>query len=181
MIAEYKLPGLDDWRKIVSDIVPVKDFRVQRRMRIGGYGILPTVAEQSDYMNLASPPDEEATYAISKRGGIEDWTLEMIANDDVGALRRLPQKLGRAAAMTIYQDVFSLWADTNNWYLAANGANVPLIEVGFWQGREEPELFVQEAQNLGNVWAADRISYKIRFIYGLAVLDYRGFYAGIVP
>jgi len=72
MIAEYKLPGLDDWRKIVSDIVPVKDFRVQRRMRIGGYGILPTVAEQSDYMNLASPPDEEATYAISKRGGIED-------------------------------------------------------------------------------------------------------------
>ncbi len=36
MVAEYAQPPLNDWRKIVSDIVPIKDFRTQRRMRLGG-------------------------------------------------------------------------------------------------------------------------------------------------
>ncbi|MGH3659677.1 MAG: hypothetical protein ACRDUA_23765, partial [Micromonosporaceae bacterium] len=55
-----------------------------------------------------SPPDEEATYAITTRGGIEDITLEMIANDDVDAIRRIPIRLGRSAATTLYRFVFDI-------------------------------------------------------------------------
>jgi hypothetical protein len=46
MVAQYKDPGyLDDWRKIVSDVSSISDFRTNRRMRLGGYGDLSTVAE----------------------------------------------------------------------------------------------------------------------------------------
>ncbi|SBW20429.1 hypothetical protein FDG2_1689 [Candidatus Protofrankia californiensis] len=113
LIAEYARPGLQTWQRIVSGFSYGLDFRTQRRPRVGGYGLLPAVAEGAPYQPLDSPPDEEAQFAISKRGGTEDLTLEMIANDDVGALQRIPQRLGRAAAVTLYRHVWDL--------LAANG------------------------------------------------------------
>ena len=283
MVAEYAQGPLTDWRKIVSDVVPVKDFRTQRRMRMGGYGNLPTVGQGDTYTALTSPGDEEATYSPTKRGGTEDLTFEMIRNDDVGAIRRIPVKLARAAGHTLYEFVFDFikdngniydatalfvaghsnlgstalaaaellaainamrdqtvagssktmgginmpkfmlipnelfraawelvtsavkivtndnattpnfftqyginlivldyWTDANNWYLVADPKNVPTIEIGFLDGREEPELFVQDQQTVGSVFTADKITYKIRHIYGGAVLDYRGFYGEVV-
>lgn len=110
MIAEYARPDLQDWRKIVSSIVPLTDFRTQRRTRFGGYGTLPIVNEGQPYNSLNSPSDEEVTYAPSKHGGVENITLEMIANDDVGAIARIPTKLGVAAAWTLYRFVFDILA-----------------------------------------------------------------------
>jgi len=281
MIAEYSMQGRQDWRKITSDIANVPDFRTNRRMRMGGYGTLTTVAEQDTYPTLTSPTDEEETYAVAKRGGLEDVTFEMIKNDDVGQIRRIPGKLGRAAANTLYRNVFdhlednTALADTyglinsanhsndinaalsnaslttgrrmlldqmayndsaevlgianaplyvivpheldetswqllqgwgrgqgehdasnlNNanfhgyqgmerivvdyfavatdWWMAADPAAQPTIEVGFLDGREEPEMFVQDAPNVGSVFTADKISYKIRHIYQSVPLDYR--------
>ncbi len=286
MLREYSLPELNTWKAIVSDITNIKDFRTNRRLRLGGYGTLATVAEQGTYPTLTTPGDEEATYAIAKRGGIEDLTIEMIANDDVGVIRRIPTKLARAAAQTLYRAVWDLlnnnsnvfdsvalanaahgsnisttaldsdevdvarrvmreqtafgdavetlgemnlpgylivppeleklgtqiatsnieinaspaagdrdrpnihqglkvivvsyWTDANNYWLVADPKKIPTIEVGFWQGREEPELFVQDQQTVGSVFNADKISYKIRHIWGQAVLDWRGFFGGIV-
>jgi hypothetical protein len=287
MLAEYNIPSLQAWRQIVSEISNIKDFRTQRRMRIGGYGLLPVVGQGDSYTPLTSPNDEEATYAISKRGGIETVTLEMIANDDVGAIRRIPLRLGRAAAQTLFRAVFDLiinnvnvsftddtgplfstahanlgtaalspdsleaaisrmkrqaaynnateplglvprfilhppelwrtvkklimsergepfttdndinpfldlklqpieiyyWTDTNNWYLTANPSDVPTIEVGFFEGNEDPEIFVSDQENISNssMFNADKITYKIRHIYGVGILDYRGFDGSIVP
>jgi len=284
MLEEYRTPGLDDWRKIVSDITAIRDFRTNRRMRLGGYGILPTVAEQAAYQTLTSPGDEEATYAIEKHGGLEEITLEMIANDDVGAIRRIPQKLGRAAARTLYKTVFDVlatnpitsydglnlfdvahgnlgsdalsatsllsakiamaeqtafgdaadvlgltarwlvvplelediayrlttsptivgatnnagtepnihssyglevivvpyWTDANDWVLVCDPADCPTIEVGFFNGKEEPELFVQDQPTVGSMFTNDKITYKIRHIYGVCVLDHRGMYKSVV-
>ena len=87
-------------------MVPVTDFRTQERPRLGGYGNLPAVAQGDPYTALTSPSDEKATYAVTKRGGTEDLTLEMIRNDDVGAIRRLPTELALAAANTLYEFVF---------------------------------------------------------------------------
>jgi hypothetical protein len=56
-----------------------------------------------------------------------------------------------------------------------------MIEIGFFGGREEPELFVQDAPNVGSLFSNDVITYKIRHIYGGGVLDFRGFVGGIVP
>jgi hypothetical protein len=70
------------------------------------------------------------------------------------------------------------FTDTNDWFLVADPATIPTLEVGFYQGRDDPELLVQDQPLLGSVFTADKITWKIRHIWGLAVLDYRGFQRG---
>jgi hypothetical protein len=106
MVAEYQQAPQAMWRGTIAEVVPVSDFRTQRRMRFGGYPNLSIVGEGQAYQALTSPSDEEATYAPAKRGGTEQLTLEMITNDDVGAIRRIPQRLARAASQTLYEFVF---------------------------------------------------------------------------
>lgn len=110
MIREYAaLESYSDWRWLV-DVVPLQDFRTQERTRIGGYGNLPAVAENGNYTALTSPGDEKATYAATKRGGTETISLETIANDDVGLLRRIPLSLASAAGRTLYEFVYDFLA-----------------------------------------------------------------------
>lgn len=278
MQAEYNASGLDDWRKIV-DIVPLNDFRTQHRTRMGGYGDLPAVGQGAAYAALTTPDDTEATYAPTKKGGTEDITLEAIRNDDAGVIRRVPTKLSRAAARTLYKFVFAFlssnaaiydaialfhathanlgaaalakatlqagrlammkqteagsleplgiaprfiivpsdledsayelvaqpnlagftptapdsvrkqtwdiigvktWTDANNWYIAADPKDIPCIEVGFLDGKEMPELFVQDMPNVGSMFSNDKLTYKIRHIYGGTVTDYRGLWGAVV-
>lgn len=287
MLADYAASPMAAWRGTIADVVPVSDFRVQRRMRFGGYGNLATVAQGAPYAAMTSPTDEEATYSPAKRGGTESLTIEMIANDDVGAIRKIPTRMARAAAQTLYEFVFDFlrtnaaiydtvalaaaghgsniiatalsasnlssarlkmkaqtdmsnskriglaprylivpndleelafqlttsdrllpdsglaaaaapaapsfqrkmnlttivvdyWTDANDYWLASSLDQVPLIEVGFFGGREEPELFVQDQPNVGSLFSNDVITYKIRHIYGGGVMDFRGFVGGIV-
>ncbi|MFI3218190.1 MAG: hypothetical protein QX189_03630 [Methylococcales bacterium] len=275
MVRDYNaLENYNDFQDLV-DVVPISNFRTQERTRMGGYGNLPAVAENAAYPALTSPSDEKSTYAITKRGGKETISLETIANDDVGAIRKVPQRLAVAAKRTLYEFVldfmasnaaiydavalfhavshgnlgtaaldatsfaaarlavkkqaeltstkklglvlrhlyvpaeleeqaFNLfvrttnndesfvqsrkpkvhvvdyWSDTNNWFATADKMEAPLIELGFYNGTEEPELFVQDLPTQGSLFTNDDITYKIRHIYGGAVIDYRGFYAGIV-
>jgi len=274
MLAEYRAAvDFDGWRQI-ADVVPVNDFRMQHRTRWGGYGDLPTVAEGAPYTALGSPGDEEATYKAAKKGGTEDVTIEMIKNDDVGAIRRIPTKLSRSAKRTLAKFVFDFlqnnaaiydtkalfhidhanlftaalskaelathrlamlkqteltsadrlgitptrlivpvelqetavdlfklstnnertfiqsltmniipvwyWTDANDWCTAADPADIPGIEVGFLDGREEPELFVQDAPTSGAMFSNDKLTYKLRHIYGGAVTDYRAFTKAVV-
>jgi hypothetical protein len=62
------------------------------------------------------------------------------------------------------------WTDANDWCTVANQMELPVIEIGFLQGREEPEVFVQDMPNVGSMFANDMLTYKIRHIYGGAVL-----------
>ncbi len=241
---------------------------------MGGYGNLPAVAENGSYDALTSPGDDKATYAVSKRGGTETISLETIANDDVGVLRRIPTSLARAAGRTLYEFVFDFlkdnaaiydavalfhgahanlgtaalaaatyaasrlrmkrqveltsnkrlgitarhlivpgdleeaafdmfvrntnndetfvqsrkptvhvvdyWTDANNWYVTADRADVPMIELGFYGGSEEPEIFVQDNPTQGSLFSNDQIKYKIRHVYGGAVTDFRGLDGNVV-
>jgi len=72
------------------------------------------------------------------------------------------------------------WTDTNNWYTVADPADIPTIEIGFLDGREEPELFVQDMPSVGSMFDSDKLTYKIRHIYGGAVIDYRGATGAVV-
>ena len=275
MMRDYAaLENYQDWRDLV-DIVPVSDFRTQIRTRMGGYGNLPGVAlNGGPYVALTSPTDEAATYAPTKRGGLETISLETIANDDVGAIRKVPQRLAVAAARTLYefvmnflatnptiydttalftvghnnlgstalsaasfaaarlsmklqtelssgkplgliikhlylpstleQTVYDLfvrgtnldptfvqsrrptvhivdyWSDSNNWFATADKIDAPLMEIGFYNGNEEPELFIQDLPTQGSLFSNDQIVYKIRHIYGGTILDFRPFYGAIV-
>jgi len=111
MIKEYSLPSPYDAWRVVAETVPVQDFRTNERTRYGGYGDLPIVGEGNPYLNLATPTDEKATYAVAKRGGTELVTIETIKNDDVGVIARLPAKLARSARRTLAKFVLDFVRD----------------------------------------------------------------------
>lgn len=73
------------------------------------------------------------------------------------------------------------WTDPNDWVAAADPLDVPGIEIGFLDGQEEPELFVQDAPNSGSMFFNDTLTWKLRHIYGGAVCDWRPFYKAVVP
>ncbi len=274
MRREYNMQSQYDIYRELVDVVPLGDFRTQERTQFGGYGDLPTVLESGNYNALSTPTDEVAKYSLSKRGGTESVTMEAMRNDDVGAIRRIPLKLGTAAKRTlskfvldtirnneviydtkalchvdhgnlgsaaldkaslragrlamkhqtepgsnarmgippmaiwtsddledVAEDLFArktendkdfiakldlkvmpvwYWDDANDWALTASTRDIPLIELGFLDGEEEPSIFVQDSPTTGSMWNNDTLKYKIRHIYGKAVLDYRGFYKSVV-
>ncbi len=274
---EYAAQGgaySDTGRGWLYTVVPIDNFKAQERVRFGGYGNLSTVAEANPYPALSSPTDEKATYSPAKRGGVESITYEMIRNDDVGAVRRIPQRMALAARRTLYEFAHNLYAlnptiydstalfvaghgsnlttsalaaatytaarlvmikqaekdsskrlglvlrhlmippdleevavnlfrrttendpkfiidpaapmihvithltDATDWFACAGVDQTDQIEIGFLDGREEPELFVADMPTGGSLFTADKIDYKIRHVYGGAVVDFRGFYGG---
>ncbi len=276
LLADFNLPGMQLWRRVASDITPIQDFKTNTRMRYGGYGELPDVPRLGNYDELDTPGEEKGEFTIGKKGGLESLAMEDIANDDVGAIRRIPSKLARAAALGLNLAVFNplinnsaimgdtkalfhadhgnlgnsalnrtnlaaarvamrkqvepgsevslglvprlllipaeleemafmlckaattlvnkgttevssmpnlfqgtdyevvpWFIDATDWYCLDNSPGLATLEVGFYQGRQDPELFVQDLPNVGSMFTADKITYKIRFIFGLLYLDYR--------
>ncbi|MHB1007548.1 MAG: phage major capsid protein [Chloroflexota bacterium] len=72
------------------------------------------------------------------------------------------------------------WTDTNNWYLMADPAQIECIEIGFLNGREAPEILVQNDPHTGLPFTNDALVWKVRFIYGAGWLDFRGAYGAVV-
>jgi hypothetical protein len=70
--------------------------------------------------------------------------------------------------------------DQTDWFAVADANKVATLVVGFLNGREDPELFVQDAATVGSVFNADKISYKIRLVFGISTLDHRSFYRQVV-
>ena len=124
MLPDYK--KLDPlWKKIAIS-VPIKDFKLQERIRWGGFGVLPTVqnartvagtpidSATPTYPELGFPTDQEATYAVGTKGGIVTVTRRMIIDDDLKVLTKIPGKIGKAAAMTLNQFAFDLMLSYNS-------------------------------------------------------------------
>lgn len=260
MVREYREnPHYAVWRKIVS-VSNVGNFRTQHRTRIGGYGDLSAVAEGGNYLPLVSPGDESSSFAVSKRGGIETISLEMIRSDNINAVRNVPKRLAAAAVRTLSRFVLNLlrdnaaiydgkalfhadhgnlggaplsavslaaaraamrrqrepdsgdvlgiepryllvpfdleeaavnlfrrdgnldrtaqqssgievlpvwcWEDEADWCLMADPMQCTCIEMGFLDGQEEPDLFLQDSPHAGSLFSNDQLRYKIRHIYG---------------
>lgn len=274
MQAEYAIQSnYDVWKQLVT-VQPIFDFRTQHLTSLGGYGDIPVVGERQPYLAMATPGDEETTYGIVKRGGTEDVTFEMVRNDDVRLISRIPLKMAQAAKRTLSKTVLNnlrdnpviydtkalfhadhgnlgtaaldaisyaaarlammkqtepgslepmgvgpanlwvpfdleeaahnifarstnldktfiqslvpniisvwYWTDTTDWCATADANQIPTIEVGFLDGREEPELFVMDIPTAGSVFTNDVITYKMRHIYGAAVENYRGMRKNVV-
>lgn len=257
------MTDLQAWRK-VAKVGNVNDFRTQERVSYGGYGNLPAVAQGGAYAALTSPGDAKATYNVTKRGGLETITREMMVNDDVRAIRRIPEELALAAANTLYEFVFNFfsdnptiydgvtlyhvsrnnlfstalsavsyaahraamahqlragsgktmgttpaillvpveleetaynlfvrnqnqdktfvqtnrpeiirvdcWTDATDWVTVSDPARLPVIEVGFVNGQDLPEVFVQDMPSGGSMFSSDQLTFKIKHEYGGCVL-----------
>jgi len=95
--------------------VAIKDFKTQDRIRLGAFGSLSTVSEDAAYTTLTLA-DTHATYTATKRGNLVQISRETIINDDLYAIKQIPQKLAVAAAFTLAEFVYGL--------LDANGGNI---------------------------------------------------------
>ena len=69
-----------------------------------------------------------------------------------------------------------LLSDANDWYVFANKEEAPTVELGFLQGRQEPEFFLSDNPTTGTVFTSDKIRYKVRHEFEAVVIDYRGAY-----
>ncbi len=72
--------------------------------------------------------------------------------------------------------VSPLLTDTNDWYVFANPRELQTFQLGFLQGREEPELLLADSESVGKAFSSDRIQYKVRHEYEVTVVDFRGAY-----
>ena len=73
--------------------------------------------------------------------------------------------------------IFVPWLDADEWYLVADPGQYDTIEVGFLNGKKDPDLFVQDG-NLGTAFERDQIRYKVRIVWGKGIMDYRTWYCG---
>lgn len=72
------------------------------------------------------------------------------------------------------------WTDATDWVATADKRDIETVEVGFLDGNEEPEIFVQDNPSVGSLFASDKITYKVRHAYGGNVTNYRGAYKAVV-
>jgi phage major head subunit gpT-like protein len=94
-----------EWAKFCT-ITPIKDFKQQTRVRLGAFGSLSTVAEDTAYTTI-SLTDTAATYVPTKRGNLVTVSRETIVNDDLFAIKQIPTKLAVAAAYTLAEFVYA--------------------------------------------------------------------------
>ncbi|TAK23948.1 MAG: hypothetical protein EPO26_07710 [Chloroflexota bacterium] len=114
---------------------------------------------------LLTPPD----LYFTARTILESVNLPGVNTNDVNPVR------GSLTPISVPN-----WTDTNNWYVLADPGQIEMIEIGFLNGREEPELIVQDQPSQGSVFTNDALSWKVRHVFGGGWLDYRGAYGAIV-
>ena len=113
LVKEYKAP---DFREdlLLSVRKPVKDFRLQEAIKIGGFPDLAIVdPEAADYEEIAGITDEEVTYTMLQRGNILSISRKTIINDDLSVVQRGIDKLGGAARRTHGQYVWDMYIDND--------------------------------------------------------------------
>lgn len=76
--------------------------------------------------------------------------------------------------------VYDELTDANDWFSVADPSMVPTIALGFLNGNDQPELLVQDNPTVGSTFTADKITTKVRLIWGRAVIDHRSFYRQVV-
>ena len=82
--------------------------------------------------------------------------------------------------LELIENPFHPTTDLNDWFLIGDPARSNTFVIGWLNGRQEPEILIQDQPTVGSVFSADKITYKIRTSFEVEVLDFRAFYGGIV-
>lgn len=94
------------WRPLGRQTT-VPDFRAVTRAALGDISALEQVKEHGEY-KYGTLSEDGAPLKVAKFGKIIAITWEAIVNDDLGALSRIPQALGTAAAQTESDVIWAL-------------------------------------------------------------------------
>jgi len=98
---------------LVAKRATVRDFRSVSRFAIdGAEGVMDTVAEQAEYP-ARTIGETRYTYAVQKRGFRVPFSFEAMVNDDLDALKDIPERAARAARRSEERFVTELHVDAN--------------------------------------------------------------------
>ena len=70
--------------------------------------------------------------------------------------------------------------DPNDYIVTANPNRVPLVEMRYLFGQQEPEMFIADNPLAGQMFSGDRTQYKIRHEYGGVAPEWRAFHKAVV-
>lgn len=76
--------------------------------------------------------------------------------------------------------VHPMLTDANDWYMLLPPEAVDIVEMGYLNGREEPEFFLADSPQAEQVFVADKIRHKVRHEYGGHGVDFRAGYKAVV-
>jgi len=107
------------WQEVAT-IVPIDNFKTQKRILVGGLGIVPTVAEAGTYLQAGFPADEQVTYTAAKKGYLVQLTWEMIVNDDLDKLQAMPQEIANSCVHTLNELVWKTAIANNGGTIGAD-------------------------------------------------------------
>lgn len=118
------------------------DFRDINRIRLSGAPMLEEVKEGGEF-KYGKLTDEKETYRLATYGKILPFTRQMIINDDLDALTRVPMMFGRSAAdlesdivwailvdNDALQDGSTLFHTADHGNLASSGVAITVASVG---------------------------------------------------
>ena len=93
----------------------VRDFRNVKRFPrgIGGGATLDGVAAGASYPESSIADSTPIQYAVAKYGRRMPFDFETLVNDDLDALKDVPERFGRAARMTEEKFVTELYVDSS--------------------------------------------------------------------
>ena len=98
--------AVSTWKPLVENI-PATDFKAIHGIEISGGSDLLEVGENEEY-KVGKFKDSRESYALSKFGRIFEVSYEMVVNDDMGALRRLPLMFANIAARNNSNVIYGL-------------------------------------------------------------------------
>jgi hypothetical protein len=104
-------------------------------------------------------------------------TIEQIANEEFYySSNDLTTKVPNALKGKVIPVPFSLLTDANDWGMILPPSVADCVEMGYLNGRQEPEMFVADSPQSEQVFVADKIRHKVRHEYAGAQIDYRSGY-----
>ena len=137
-----------------------------------------TEKDSSERIGLLDSPDAKPNLI----GPIDLMeTIEKIAAEDFYyTANDLTTKVPNPLKGKVNSVVLSLLADVNDWGLILPASLIDIVEMGYLNGRQEPELFLADSPQSEQVFVADKIRHKIRHEYAGAVIDFRSGYKAVV-
>ena len=91
--------------------------------------------------------------------------------------------VGKATRLEVLVEPF--FTSATGWYVMADPMDAPVIEVGFLDGKQEPDLLVKKAESVSvaggeDEWGYDfdEIFFKVRYDFAVARGMYQGIYRG---
>ena len=155
-----------------------------------GAEALTIAAALAAYTALATMTEKDSGELIGIGDGVQPTlvypiglmaTAESIVNDEFYySANDLTTKTRNPLRGKIKGRYIPLMSDANDWGMLLPPDAVDMIEMGYLNGRQEPEILLADSPQSEQIFVADKLRYKIRHEYGGVAVDYRSGYKAVV-